>query len=322
MILKGKKILITGGAGFIGSHLVEKLIGQNQIIIYDNFHRNALKYTKLANHPRVKIIEGDILDTRRLNEAVDKVDIVIHLAAIAGVESVIVTPLETLDINLMGTYNLLKAINSKSKKIQKFIFYSTSEVYGPFVYQAKEEGMTTQGHLSQQRWAYSTSKIAAEHWCYAYYKRWKLPVVLIRPFNIYGPRQVGEGAIHKFVEAAIRHQALEIFGSGEQIRSWCYIEDMVQALLLILSSNQTVGQVYNIGNPKATLTVLELAKRVIKIAHSRSKIVFRQRNYPDVELRIPCIDKIKKELGYDPKVDLDEGLAKTIGWYRQIRKTR
>jgi len=140
MILKGKKILITGGAGFIGSHLVEKLIGQNQIIIYDNFHRNALKYTKLANHPRVKIIEGDILDTRRLNEAVDKVDIVIHLAAIAGVESVIVTPLETLDINLMGTYNLLKAINGKSKKIQKFIFIQLPRCMAPsFIKQRKKE---------------------------------------------------------------------------------------------------------------------------------------------------------------------------------------
>jgi len=316
MILKGKKIFITGGAGFIGSHLVEKLVSNNQIIIYDNFHRNALKFTNLLNHPNVKIIKGDILDQDKLNEAIDEVDIVIHLAAIAGVESVVVTPLDTLDINLRGTYNLLRAINGKSKKLEKFIFYSTSEVYGPFVYQAKEEGMTTQGHLGQQRWAYSTSKIAAEHWCYAYYKKWQLPVVIIRPFNIYGPRQVGESAVHRFVEAAIRHQTLEIFGSGEQIRSWCYIEDMIQAVLLILDSRRAIGQVYNIGNPQETLTVLELAKKVIKIARSQSKIVFRQRDYPDVELRIPSIAKAKEELGYDPKVDLDEGLAKTIKWYR------
>lgn len=318
-MIKDKKILITGGAGFIGSHLVEKLIKENQIIIYDNFHRNALQYTKLRGHRNLKITKGDILDPAKLSQAIDEVDIVIHLAAIAGVESVAVSPLETLDINLMGTYNLLKTINGRSKKIEKFIFYSTSEVYGPFVYQAKEEGMTTQGKVSEQRWAYSTSKIAAEHWCYAYYKKWGLPIVILRPFNIYGERQVGEGAIHKFVEGAIRNQSLEIFGTGEQIRSWCYVEDMIQAVSLILVSPKAIGQIYNIGNPEETLTVLELAKKVIKIANSKSKIVFRKRNYPDVELRIPSIEKAKRELGFEPKTDLDEGLTKTIKWYRGIK---
>jgi len=315
-LIKNKKILITGGAGFIGSHLAERLVADNQIIVYDNFHRNALKYTTLVKHPHIQLIKGDVLDPQKLSIALDNCDIVIHLAAIAGVESVVVTPLETLEINLMGTYNLLRAINGQSKKIRKFIFCSTSEVYGPFVYQAKEDGMTTQGKVSEQRWAYATSKIAAEHWCYAYFKRWGLPVVILRPFNIYGERQVGEGAIHKFVESAICHQPLKIFGSGEQIRSWCYIDDMIQALLSALNSQKAIGQIYNVGNSEETLTTMELAKKVIKIADSKSRIVFRERNYPDVELRIPSIDKAKKELGFKPKVDLDEGLARTIRWYK------
>jgi len=319
-IIANKKILITGGAGFIGSHLAEKLAKDNQIVIYDNFHRNALKYTKLPNHPQVKIIKGDILDIQRLNEAVDEVDIVIHLAAIAGVESVIVTPLDTLDINLMGTYNLLRAINGKSKKIQKFIFYSTSEVYGPFVYQAHEDSMTTQGKVSQQRWAYSTSKIAGEHWAYAYYKQYKLPIVIIRPFNVYGPRQVGESAIHKFIVEAIQNKPLEIYGSGNQIRAWCYIDDMIQGTLSAIKNQRSTGEIYNIGNPEGTITVLELAKKIKKIARSSSPLVFKKRNYPDIELRIPSIIKAQKELGYKPKVDLDDGIKKTVSWWRNVKK--
>ncbi|MEK7142970.1 MAG: NAD-dependent epimerase/dehydratase family protein [Patescibacteria group bacterium] len=314
--IKNKIILITGGAGFIGSHLAEKLAADNRLIIYDNFHRNVLKYTNLLDNPRVKIIKGDILDSTKLSQTIVEASIVIHMAAIAGVESVAVSPLETLEINLMGTYNLLRAINGKAKRIEKFIFYSTSEVYGPFVYQAKEDGMTTQGKVSEQRWAYSTSKIAAEHWCYAYFKRWQLPIVIIRPFNIYGERQEGESAISKFAAAAIKNKPIEIFGSGNQIRSWCHVDDMVQGTLAAATSRKAIGQVYNIGNPEETLTVLELAKKVIKIARSRSKIVFKKRNYPDVELRIPSIEKARKELAFEPRIDLDEGLKRTIKWYR------
>ena len=319
MKIKNKKIFITGGSGFIGSYLVKKLASSNKVIIYDNFHRNALKYTNLMTHPHIKVIKGDILDIGKLKKAIDEADVVIHLAAIAGIENVAISPLKTLDVNLMGTYNLLHTINGKSKKIDKFIFFSTSEVYGPYVNQAREEGMTTQGQVNQQRWAYSISKIAGEHWAYAYYQKWRLPVVILRPFNIYGPRQVGEGAVHKFVEAAVRDKPLEIYGSGRQVRSWCYIDDMVQGVNLALRSSKAVGQVYNIGNPEETLTVRELAKRVIKIAGSKSKIIFKERNYPDVELRIPSIDKAKKELGFEPKIDLDEGLKKTIRWYRKVK---
>lgn len=318
--ITGKKIFITGGAGFIGSHLVEALIGQNQITVYSNLHRNALQYTKIQNHPNLQFIQGDVLDSEPLQAVIKDADIVIHLAAIAGIDHVAVSPLETLEVNLMGTYNVLKAINGQSKNIEKFIFLSTSEVYGPYVPQAKEDGMTTQGQLKEQRWTYSTSKIAAEHWVYAYYKKYHLPAVIIRPFNIYGPRQVGEGAVHNFIVKAISNQPLEIFSTGEEIRSWCYIDDFTNGAISALISPRAIGEIYNIGNPEATLTVIELAKLIIKIAKSKSKIVFHKRNYPDVQLRIPSIAKARKELNYEPKFDLEKGLKHTIDWYRKLHR--
>ena len=317
MILKNKKILITGGAGFIGSHLVEILSKENHVIIYDNFHRDALKFTHLKN---LEIIKANILDSGKLTTAVEKVNIVIHAAAIAGIENVAVSPLETLEVNLMGTYNILKAINGQSNKIDKFIFFSTSEVYGPFVPQAKEDGMTTQGQVKEQRWAYSTSKIASEHWVYAYFKKYHLPAVIIRPFNIYGPRQVGEGAIHNFIVQAILNQPLEIYSTGEEIRSWCYIDDFTDGVISAIKSDKSIGEIYNIGSPEATLTVLELAKQIIKLARSKSEIIFKKRNYPDVQLRIPSILKAKKELKFTPKYSLEKGLLKTIDWYKNLSK--
>lgn len=320
MSIERKKILITGGAGFIGSHLAESLAKENKVIIYDNFHRDALKYTSILRHPNLKIVRGDIMDQKLLFKTVDNCDIILHLAAIAGIDNVAISPLETLEVNLMGTYNLLKAINGRKKNINKFIFLSTSEVYGPFVPQAKEDGMTTQGQVKEQRWAYSTSKIASEHWVYAYYKKYRLPAVIIRPFNVYGPRQVGEGAIHNFIVKATLNQPLEIYSTGEEVRSWCFIEDFVNGVIRALKTEKSIGQIYNIGNPEATLTVLELAKLVIKIAHSKSKIIFNKRNYPDVQLRIPSVSLAKKELKFVPKFDLEVGLKKTIDWYKNLSK--
>lgn len=314
------KILITGGAGFIGSYLAEALLKDNEITIYDNFHRNALKYSPILKNSKIKLIKADILDPKTLAEAVDDCSVVFHAAAIAGVENVINTPLKTLEINLMGTYNLLHAINGRSKRIEKFVFFSTSEVYGPYVYQAQEDSMTTQGKVSQQRWAYSTSKIAGEHWAYAYFKQYKLPIVIIRPFNVYGPRQVGESAVHKFTIEAIQNKPIEIYGSGNQIRAWCYIDDMIEGTLLALRNPRSTGEVYNIGNPEGTITVLELAKKIKKIANSSSRIIFKKRDYPDIELRVPSIIKAREELNYNPKVDLDEGLRKTINWWRRVGK--
>lgn len=319
-MFKGKKILITGGAGFIGSHLTEKLITDNKVVIYDNLHHDSLKFTNIASNANFELIKGNILDFDGLSKAVDNCDIIIHLAAIAGVENVVVSADRTLDVNLMGTYNLLRAINGRSKKLDRFIFFSTSEVYGPFVYKASENGMTTQGVVSEPRWSYAVSKIAGEHWVYAYFRRYGLPAVIIRPFNIYGERQVGEGAIHNFIVKAIADKPLEIYTTGDEVRSWCYIDDFISAVALALESPKSVGEIYNIGNPKAYLTVVELAKLIIKLSKSKSKIIHRRRNYPDVQLRVPSIAKAKKDLGYKPKFDLEKGLKLTIDWYKKELK--
>lgn len=314
--LKKKRILVTGGGGFIGTALCERLIQDNQIVVYDNRHRNAIKFSDLPHHPNFQFVQGDISDRRKLGVAVKTCNVVIHLAAIAGINSVTINPLNTMKINLIGTYELLETI--KQLPLERLVVFSTSEVYGPYVFRADETTMTSQGEVGCLRWTYSTSKLAAEHLAYCYYSQNHLPVTILRPFNIYGPRQVGEGAIHKFVVNAIRNEDLKIYGDGNQIRAWCYIDDMVEAALLAVSKDEAIGNVFNIGNPDGTITVLGLAQKIIRLSGSKSKIVFQDRDYPDVELRVPDIAKARRFLAFKPRVELDEGIRRTIDWYRHV----
>jgi len=244
-----------------------------------------------------------------------KSDIVMHLAAIAGVDTVIKSPTKTMEVNLIGTRNVLKCA-SKISGLKRFVGFSTSEVYGSYAYKLEERDATAMGAVGEARWTYATSKLAGEHLAYAYHKEFGLPVVSLRPFNIYGPGQVGEGAIHVFVTRAIRDKNLMIHGEGDQIRSWCYIDDIVDAIMCCLENKAAVGEIFNIGNPKGTTTILSLAEKIIELASSKSKIVFSPKSYVDVELRIPDIEKAKRILGHKPRMNLDEGLKRTIEWYR------
>lgn len=315
-VLKEKKIFITGGGGFIGTALTERLVQNNQVLIYDSGHRNAIKYTSLLEHPKVQFVQGDISDREKLAEAVKGCDIVIHLAAIAGINSVAINPLSTMKINLLGTYDLLEVV--KEQVLERLVLFSTSEVYGPHVFRADEAEMTTQGAVGVLRWTYATSKLAAEHLAHCYYCQYGLPLVIIRPFNIYGPRQVGEGAVHKFAVQAIANEDLKVYGDGNQIRAWCYIDDVVEAVLMTLTKKEAVGQVFNVGNPNGTITILGLAQKIIRLSNSKSKIVFENCDYPDVELRVPDIKKAEEILGFKPMVELDKGLRQTIDWYRKF----
>lgn len=317
MKMKGKRIFITGGAGFIGSHLIERIIGYNEVIVFDNLHRNALQYTKLGNHKNLKLVKGDVLDAEALEKSMDRVDVVIHMAAIAGVGTVVEKPTTTLKINLMGTYNVLEAC--KKKNIKRYIGFSTSEVYGPFIYQADEAGMTTLGPIGKPRWVYAMSKLASEFLADSYHREQGIKFTSVRPFNVYGPRQIGEGAIHNFIVKAIKNEPLEIHNSGSQIRSWCYITDMIDALELILANDKSVGEVFNIGNPQATSTTLQTAETVIRLANSKSKIIFKELKYPEVEIRVPSIEKARIILGFEPKVGLEHGIKRTIEWYRRLK---
>lgn len=316
MVVKNKKIFLTGGSGFIGTKIVERLIKDNEIVVYDTLQRNSLKNTNMIGHPNLNLIKGDVLDFEKLKESIQGSEIIIHLAAIAGIDTVIKSPTKTMNVNYIGTSNVLRATN-ELKNIYRFIDFSTSEVYGSYAYKRDESNVTTMGAVGEARWTYSISKLAAEHLTHSYHKEFGLPTISIRPFNIYGPGQIGEGAIHNFIKRAINNEDILIHGDGDQIRSWCYVDDIVDGIILCLENEKAIGQVFNIGNPRSTVTILSLAEKIKSIAESSSEIVFVPKNYVDVELRIPDIKKSKELLGYSPKIDLNDGLTRTIEWYRE-----
>lgn len=316
MTIKGQKILLTGGAGFIGSSIAERLIKDNRVVILDNFHRNALQYTNFSKHKNLTVVRGDVLDAATVQKAMKGCNMVVHLASIAGVDTVLSMPVKTMEVAIFGTVNILKTA-AQQKRMDRVIDFSTSEVCGRFAYQAKESDATTLGTVGQARWTYAVSKLATEHFALNYYKEHGLPVAVIRPFNIYGPRQVGAGAVHTFIKRAIGNQTLYIHNDGSQIRSWCYIDDIVNGVMLCLGKKDAVGHTFNIGNPRSTITIYNLAAEIVRLSKSKSKILFQKKDTEDVELRVPHIEKARDILGYEPKIDLEEGLLRTIDWYRK-----
>jgi UDP-glucuronate decarboxylase len=321
--IKNKRILLTGGAGFIGSTLTKKLVDENEILIYDNFCRDSLQYKKIKSG-NLKIIKGDVKDEPLLKKVCEdfKPQIVVHLAAIAGVDTVLLSPVNTIETNILGTLNLMRSLKKYSGKIERIIDFSTSEVLGSYAYKSNELSNTNLAPVGEARWTYSISKLAGEHLVHAYFKEYGYPVVTIRPFNIYGPGQVGEGAIHVFIRNAVLNKKIQIHGDGDQIRSWCYVDDMIDGIMLCITKKNAVGEVFNIGNPKGTVTISSLAEKVIDLTGTRSKIVYIPKNYVDVELRIPSIIKAQDLLGYQPKVDLNEGIKRTYDWYKKILKKK
>lgn len=314
--IKGKKILLTGGAGFIGSHLIAALQDENEIRVLDNFSRNALEKKHDVRLPEIEMIKGDVRKIEDVKKAVSGVSHVIHLASIAGVDTVLKYPVDTMNIALLGTHNVLEACRGE-KNIERMIDFSTSEVFGTYAYKVTEGNVTSLGAVGEARWTYAVSKLATEHLAHNYWRQYQIPTCSVRPFNIFGPNQVGEGAIHRFILKALANEPLEIHNSGDQIRSWCYIDDIVAGIMSCLTSEKAVGEAFNIGNPANTLTIYYLAKEVIRLAESTSEIKFIEWNHQDVELRIPDIDKAKQILGFKPQFDLETGLKETIAWYRK-----
>lgn len=313
--MTGRRILLTGGAGFIGTALARRLLADNDVVVFDNGHRNSLGDSDLVGHPRLTRITGDVLDAEALRAAMRGCRVVVHLAAIAGVDTVFKMPVTTMKVNLIGTYNALEAAVDEGG-IERFMDFSTSEVFGSYAYKVGEGDVTSLGAVGEARWTYAVSKLATEHLAHNYQIQYGLPALSIRPFNIYGPGQVGEGAIHRFVVRALAGQDIEIHNDGSQIRAWCYIDDIVDALLLCLEKPDAVGQAFNIGNPRSVCTVYDLARHVVRLAGSRSQLRFVDWPFTDVELRVPNIGKARKILGFEPRVDLEEGLLRTLEWYR------
>ncbi len=315
-MLEGKRIFITGGAGFIGTTLARELVHRNEVIAYDNLHRDALSGTDLGDHPSYTLIQGDVLDLDGLRTAAAGATHFVHCAAIAGVDTVLQSPVRVMRVNVIGTYNALEAALTTLDTIERFVDFSTSEVFGTHAFRVEEGQVSTIGSVGEARWTYAVSKLAGEHMAHAYHDELGLPAVTVHPFNVYGPGQIGGGAIRAFIENAIADRDLTVRGDGSQIRAWTYVTDMVSGVLACLESPAAVGQAFNIGNPRSTVTVYDLAQRIKRISGTSGEIVFAPLDYVDVELRIPNVEKARSVLGWEPVVELDDGLEKTIAWYR------
>ena len=315
------KFLITGGAGFIGSHLTEKLIKRkDDVVILDNMstgmHRNL---TNTQNY--VNLVNGNVLDKRVVDELVNKCDYVIHLAAALGVFNIVNKPLESLRTNLQGTENLLESADKYSKPI---LIASTSEVYGKNdKVPLNEEDDRIIGHPLKSRWSYSEAKAVDESLAYFYYLENKLPIRIVRFFNTVGPRQVGQYGmvVPRFVAAALRNEPIQVYGSGDQIRCFCHVSDAIRALLLVIDSDQAIGQVFNVGNNQQ-ISIMDLAKKVIDITESKSEIkkIPYSEAYPagfeDMQRRVPDISKIKNVLSWSPEIELEQIIRDIADFHR------
>jgi UDP-glucose 4-epimerase len=287
------------------------------VIAFDNLHRDALSGSGLADRPRFSFVQGDVLDAEALTEVARGATHIVHAAAIAGVDTVLESPVRTMRVNLIGTYNALEAAVATKNTLERLIEFSTSEVFGQQAFNVAEGHVTAIGSVGEARWTYAVSKLAGEHMAHAYHDELGVPTVSVRPFNIYGPGQIGGGAIRAFIEAALEGRDLTIHGDGAQIRAWTYVDDMVEGLMLALEHPNAVGESFNIGNARSAVTIYDLATRVKRLTACPGEIVFQPLHYTDVELRIPNIDKARQLLGFEAHVDLDEGLERTIAWYRQ-----
>ena len=305
------KYLITGGSGFIGSHLAEKLLlNGNQVSIIDDLSTGVK--SNLANiEEKISFKQGSILDHVLIDQMVAESDFIVHLAASLGVFNIVNHPLDSLKTNLTGTEIVLEASDKHSKPI---LIASTSEIYGKNnKVPLSEEDDRIIGHPLKSRWSYSEAKAVDESLSYFYFLDNKLPVRIVRFFNTVGPRQVGHYGmvVPRFVSSALKNEPIEVYGSGEQIRCFCHVDDAVKALLLVMESEQAVGQVFNVGNNQQ-ISIMDLAKKVIELTNSKSEIirVSYAEAYPegfeDMQMRVPDLSKINKVLGWSPQIGLNQ----------------
>src|SRR5262245_2402802 len=317
------KALITGGAGFLGSHLAEALLTKgDEVYVLDNLSTGSIENIEpLKPNQRFHYTIDSVMNEPVTAELIDRVDVVFHLAAAVGVRLIVESPVNTIETNVHGTEMVLKLANKKKKKV---IVASTSEVYGKSnVVPFREDADLVLGPTSKGRWSYACSKAIDEFLALAYHKEKRLPVVVARLFNTVGPRQTGRYGmvIPNFVKQALLGHPLTVFGDGTQSRCFTYVTDVVWALVRLADHPQATGEVFNIGNDREEITVLDLARRVKERARSRSEIVLvpydkaYETGFEDMPRRVPDVSKVRSLTGYDPQVHLDEILDRVIAYF-------
>ena len=306
------KYLITGGAGFVGSHLTESLLsrGDSVVVLDDMSTGTAKNLAAVVSHPELTIRSGSILNSGDVEAAVVGVDHVLHLAAALGVFNIVDKPLQSLMTNIRGTEVVLEAV----RKFNKPLFLtSTSEIYGKnSAGPLNEESDRIVGSPLKSRWSYSEAKAIDESFAYFYHLEYGMPVRIVRLFNTVGPRQSGQWGmvVPRFVSAALAGEPLKVYGTGNQSRCFCHVTDAVAGMVKVIDSPEAIGQVYNVGN-NSELSILDLAKKVIAVTGSNSPIemVAYEKAYgpgfEDMERRVPDISKMKRDLGWQPALGLD-----------------
>jgi UDP-glucose 4-epimerase len=303
------KVFITGGAGFIGSHLCDALVAEDkEVTILDNLSTGSKK--NIAHlEGKIKVFQGDIRDQKLVESLVENCDLVLHMAAALGVDNILENPIESISTNFYGSEVVL---NTAAKYDKRIIIASTSEIYGKNPKQPlSETDDRIIGSPQKLRWSYSDAKALEEAAAYFLYVTKKLKVTTIRFFNTVGPRQTGKYGmvIPRFVSAANKNKPLNVFGDGSQSRVFCHVEDAIKAVLLLTGTNKSIGEVFNIGG-KGEITILDLAKLIIKQTNSKSEITFTDykdayaMGFEDMARRVPDISKIKLFTGWEPKIDL------------------
>ncbi|MBL7068753.1 MAG: GDP-mannose 4,6-dehydratase [Candidatus Omnitrophica bacterium] len=320
--MRPKRVLITGGAGFVGSHLAQALLEkENKVVIIDNLSTGSMDNIKqLKNNKRFLYHIDTIMNKRLMKRLIENSDIIYHLAAAVGVKFVIDNPLESIQINVRGTEILLELANDVGKK--KVILASTSEIYGKNMdgkTSFKEEDDRVLGSTSISRWSYSCTKALDEFLALAYFREKKLPVVIVRLFNTCGPRQTGEYGmvIPRFIKQALLGQPITVYGDGTQTRSFTYVGDVVKAVIALAEHPKSVGEIFNVGNSRS-ISINELAQRIKKMTESSSKIVYvpyekaYEKGFEDMKYRQPNTSKIREFINFKPTVDIDEMLESII----------
>jgi len=318
------RALLTGGAGFIGSHLAERLLELgHEVHVLDNLSTGSIdNIAHLKGRSGFSYVIDTVTNEPLLAEMIDQCDVVFHLAAAVGVKLIVEQPVHTIETNVHGTEVVLKHANKKKKLV---VIASTSEVYGKSTDVPFREGADlVLGATVKHRWAYACSKLIDEFLALAYWKEKKLPIVIVRLFNTVGPRQTGRYGmvLPTFVRQALAGQPITVFGDGTQSRSFTYVADVVDALVTLAQEPRAIGEVYNIGNTEE-VTIRELAERVKKTTGSSSPVQFipydeaYEAGFEDMPRRVPDIAKVHKLIGYEPRLSLDEILCRVVEHFRK-----